>query len=267
MLTVNGPSLVRSTARLTPRAVVIGSGFGGLAAAIRLGARGYRVTVLEKLGAAGGRGAPIRQDGFIFDAGPTIITAPFLFEELWTLMGRRMADDIDLRRVSPFYDIRFPDGSVFRESEDLEAMRAEVAKFSPGDVEGFDAFVNYSLEAYRAGFEKLGDEPFNSFMDMMRVAPDLLRFKGHRSVSSMVGKYFSDDRLRTVFSFHPLADRRQSVPRERHLLHDYVSDGAFRRPFRDGRHWKPCGRSRRSRREGRAAKSAIRPGGQDDSRS
>ena len=116
--------------RATPHALVIGSGFGGLAAAVRLGARGYRVTVLEKLDAPGGRAYVYRQDGFTFDAGPTIVTAPFLFEELWQLCGRTLADDVELRPVSPFYRIRFPDGETFDYSGDPEAMRKEIARLS-----------------------------------------------------------------------------------------------------------------------------------------
>src|SRR5215469_2300973 len=115
----SGPS--QSPAR-HPHAVVIGSGLGGLAAAIRLGARGYRVTVLEQLDAPGGRAYVFRRDGFTFDAGPTIITAPFLFEELWQLCGRRLTDDVTLQPVSPFYRIRFDDGAVFDCSDDAEAM-------------------------------------------------------------------------------------------------------------------------------------------------
>src|SRR5215467_7794443 len=103
-----------------PHVVVIGSGFGGLAAAVRLGAKGYRVTVLEKLDAPGGRAYVHRQDGFTFDAGPTIITAPFLFEELWRLCGRRLADDVTLTPVSPFYRIRFDDGAIFDCSGDAD---------------------------------------------------------------------------------------------------------------------------------------------------
>src|SRR5271154_2931095 len=102
-----------SAVRRRPHALVIGSGFGGLAAAIRLGARGYRVSVLEQLDAPGGRAYVYRQDGFTFDAGPTIVTAPFLFEELWSLCGRRMADDVELRDMTPFYQIRFENGDVF----------------------------------------------------------------------------------------------------------------------------------------------------------
>src|SRR5512138_587634 len=124
-----------------PHAVVIGSGFGGLAAAVRLGAKGYRVTVFEKLDAPGGRAYVHRQDGFTFDAGPTIITAPFLFEELWTLCGRRMADDVQLRPLEPFYRIRFDDGGHIDCSGDAARMRAEVARIAPGDVAGYENFM------------------------------------------------------------------------------------------------------------------------------
>ncbi len=187
-----------------PRAIVIGSGFGGLAAAVRLGARGYRVTIFEKLGAPGGRAAVYRQDGFTFDAGPTIVTAPFLFEELWTLCGRRMRDDVDLRAMNPFYQIRFDNGDVFTMSGDEAAMRAEVTRFDARDLSGFELFMRRSEDIYRIGFEELGDAPFSSFADMACIAGHLVRLGGHRSVYGLVSKYFRDERLRTVFSFHPL---------------------------------------------------------------
>src|SRR6202044_4165482 len=129
LLTLDRPRAMASPSSSRPRAVVIGSGFGGLAAAVRLGARGYRVTVFEKLDAPGGRATVHRQECFTFDAGPTIVTAPFLFEELWTLCGRRMKDDVDLRAIDPFYQIRFDNGDVFTMSADEAAMRAEVARF------------------------------------------------------------------------------------------------------------------------------------------
>jgi phytoene desaturase len=185
-------------------AVVIGSGFGGLAAAVRLGARGYRVTVLERLHQPGGRAGVFRQDGFTFDAGPTIVTAPFLFEELWQLCGRRMADDVDLRPVSPFYRIRFPDGASFDYTGDPAAMRAEVARFAPGDVEGYGRFMRASEAIFRVGFEKLGHVPFTAWTDMARVVPDMLRLKSYRSVHSLVASFVKDARLRVVLSFHPL---------------------------------------------------------------
>ncbi|KQT82128.1 phytoene desaturase [Methylobacterium sp. Leaf466] len=187
-----------------PHAVVIGSGFGGLAAAIRLGARGYRVTVLERLEQPGGRARVHRQDGFTFDAGPTIVTAPFLFEELWTLCGRRMEDDVTLAPMLPFYRIRFEDGATFDYSGDAQAMRAEVARFSASDVPGYERFMERSREICELGFEQLGHVPFGSVTDMLRIAPALLRLSGHRSVYDVVAGYIRDERLRTIFSFHPL---------------------------------------------------------------
>ena len=187
-----------------PHAVVIGSGFGGLAAAVRLGARGYRVTVLEKRGMLGGRAAVYRQDGFTFDAGPTIVTAPFLFEELWQLCGRRLADDVDLRPVTPFYAIRFENGETFNYTGDAAAMRAEVARFSPGDVAGYERFMQASEAIFRVGFEQLGDVPFSSWRDMAKIVPAMVKLRSHRSVYGYVSSFIKDERLRTIFSFHPL---------------------------------------------------------------
>ncbi len=189
---------------IRPHAVVIGSGFGGLAAAVRLGARGYRVTVVEKLDAPGGRAYVYRQDGFTFDAGPTIITAPYLLEELWALCGRRMADDVELRRIDPFYDIRFDDGTVFRATADFEAMRAEVARIEPGDVPGFERFIRESERIYEVAFHQLADQPFHRVATLLRSAPDMLRLGGHRTVYAKVSQYFRNEKLRIAFSFHPL---------------------------------------------------------------
>jgi phytoene desaturase len=192
------------TGKRRPHAVVIGSGFGGLAAAVRLGARGYRVTVLERLDAPGGRAYVFRQDGYTFDAGPTIVTAPFLFEELWSLAGRRLADDVELRPMSPFYRVRFDDGETFDTSGDPEAMRAEVARLSPADVEGYERFMRASGEIYRVGFEQLGHVPFDSWKDMARILPAMIRLRSDRSLYRMVSKHVRDERLRFVLSFHPL---------------------------------------------------------------
>ena len=187
-----------------PHAVVIGSGFGGLAAAVRLGARGYRVTVLEKLDAPGGRAYVFRQDGFTFDAGPTIVTAPFLFEELWTLAGRRMADDVELKALSPFYRICFHDGSELDCSGDPAAMRAAVARLSPGDVAGYERFMAASAAIYAVGFEALGHKPFGSWKDMARVVPEMVRLKSYRTIYGLVSQHVRDERLRFALSFHPL---------------------------------------------------------------
>ena len=205
MLTQTPPDLASfPPAPSRRRAVVIGAGFGGLAAAIRLGARGYQVTVLEKLDQPGGRASVFRQDGFVFDAGPTILTAPFLLEELWRLCGRSMADDVTLKPVTPFYRIRFHDGSVFDYTGDPAAMRAQVAQFAPADVDGYERFMRHSETTCRIGFEQLGDVPFGSIGAMAQVAPDLIRLGGYRSVHAIVSKFIKDERLRIVFSFHPL---------------------------------------------------------------
>jgi phytoene desaturase len=205
MLDVSSRMVARSSrADTRPHAVVIGSGFGGLAAAVRLGARGYRVTVVEKLDAPGGRAYVHRQDGFTFDAGPTIITAPFLFEELWHLCGRRLSDDVTLRPVSPFYRIRFDDGAQFDCSGDAAAMREQIARFAPGEVEGYERFLKASEAIFKVGFEELGDVPFDSWTDMARILPAMLRLKSYRTVYDFVAAYVRDERLRVVLSFHPL---------------------------------------------------------------
>ena len=187
-----------------PHAVVIGAGFGGLAAGIRLGARGYRVTVLDRLDGPGGRAHVHHQDGFTFDAGPTIVTAPFLFRELWELAGRRLEDDIDLRLTDPFYRVRFEDGSYFDYTGDPERMRAEVERFAPGEVDGYERYMAISERIFRTGFEELSNKPFNTFTDMLRVVPDLVRLKSYYSVYGLVSRYVKDERLRQVLSFHPL---------------------------------------------------------------
>lgn len=187
-----------------PHAVIIGSGFGGLAAAVRLLARGYRVTVLERLDKPGGRATVYRQDGFTFDAGPTIITAPFLFEELWNLAGRNLKDDVDVRPLDPAYSIYFHDGTEFRNSCSKHAIRAEVARIAPKDVEGYERFMQRAGEIYRVGFEELGSVPFNRLTDMVRLLPQLFRLESHRTIYQMAARYVSDERLRFVLSFHPL---------------------------------------------------------------
>ncbi|MEY2800587.1 MAG: hypothetical protein RL513_171 [Pseudomonadota bacterium] len=187
-----------------PLAVVIGSGFGGLAAAIRLSVRGWRVRVLEKLDAPGGRAYMHKQDGFRFDAGPTIITAPFLLEELWALCGRRMQDDIDLRTMSPFYRIRFDDGTHFDYSDDEATMLAQVAAISPGDVPGMRKLMIASERCKVLGFEGMGDKAFETIGDLMRALPSFARMQAWRSIYSLVAQHLKHPKLRLVMSFHPL---------------------------------------------------------------
>jgi phytoene desaturase len=187
-----------------PRAVVVGSGLGGLAAALRLGARGYRVTVLEQLDAPGGRAYVFRQDGFVFDAGPTIITAPFMLDDLWCLCNRRLADDVELRSLQPFYRIRFNDGQILDCSNDDEAMAEQINRLAPQDLQGYRNFLKASEAIYRVAFERLAHVPFNSFADMLRLAPDLLRLRSYRSIYGLVSSFVKDPRMRFALSFHPL---------------------------------------------------------------
>ena len=205
MLTLDrAKTLGTSGADTRPHAVVIGSGFGGLAAAVRLGAKGYRVTVLERLDAPGGRAYVHRRDGFTFDAGPTIITAPYLFEDLWALCGRRFSDDIDLRSVDPFYRLVFDDGEVITCHADQALMEEEVVRVSPSDLDGYRRFMARSGEICSLGFEELGHKAFTSLKSMIDVAPDLLKLGGHRSVYGLVSTYIRDPKLRVALSFHPL---------------------------------------------------------------
>ncbi len=187
-----------------PHAVVIGSGFGGLAAAVRLGARGYRVTVLERLDKPGGRAYVHEQDGFTFDAGPTIITAPFVFEELWSLCGRKLSDDVTLKRLDLAYRILFDDGERFDCLDGEAAQRAEVARISLSDLPGYDRFMAKSEGIYRAAFEGLAHVPFDTLFDMAKAAPALLRHGGLRSVHATAAACVKDERLRIALSFHPL---------------------------------------------------------------
>ncbi len=187
-----------------PHAVVIGAGFGGLAAAVRLLARGYAVTVLERLDAPGGRAYVFRQDGFTFDAGPTIVTAPFLFEELWARAGARLAEEVELVPLDPFYRLRFADGTVFDCSADPARMRAEVARLAPADVAGYERFMARSAAICRIGFEQLAHLPFDRLSAMLGIVPDLLRLEGWRSVHGLVARHVRDPRLRVALSFHPL---------------------------------------------------------------
>ena len=187
-----------------PSAIVIGSGFGGLAAAIRLSCKGYQVQVIEKLDAPGGRASVHKQDGFTFDAGPTIITAPYLLEELWTLCGRQFSHDITLKEMEPFYRIRFDDGTWFDYSGNDKTMRSEIARFSADDLAGYDRFMVEANMAHKLGFEDLGGVTFDTIWDLLAAVPNMVRMRAWRSIYALVAKHIKNPKLRMVFSFHPL---------------------------------------------------------------
>jgi phytoene desaturase len=186
------------------RAVVIGAGLGGIAAALRLRHRGYRVTVLEALDQAGGRARVFRRDGFTFDAGPTVITAPYLLDELFALFGRAMHDYVRLVPVDPFYRILFADGASFDYVGDEERILEQIARLSPRDVDGYRRLAAHAERIFDVGYVQLADQPFDRPADMLRVLPAMVRLSSHRSVYSLVSRYIRDERLRQAFTFEPL---------------------------------------------------------------
>ena len=188
----------------TQRVVVIGSGFGGLALAIRLQAAGMAVTLLEARDKPGGRAYVYEDAGFTFDAGPTVITAPGCLEDLFTLAGERLSDHVELLPVFPFYRLHWEDGHTFDYSNDLDAVTRQIAARNPADVDGYLRFLRYSERVFDAGYTELAHVAFQTLGSMLRVAPQLLSLEAYRSVYSMVARHIQDDHLRQAFSFHSL---------------------------------------------------------------
>jgi phytoene desaturase len=186
------------------RAVVIGAGFGGLALAIRLQSAGVDTVLVEARDKPGGRAYHWEKDGFTFDAGPTVITAPEALEELWALSGHRMADDVTLAPVSPFYRLNWVDGTSFDYTNDDAVLTREIAKLDPADIAGYRRFLDYSAGVYREGYEKLGHVPFLDFTSMIKAAPHLAKYQAWRSVYSMVSSFVKNEKLRQALSFHTL---------------------------------------------------------------
>lgn len=185
------------------RIVVVGSGFGGLAAAIRLQAQGHAVTIVEQRDQPGGRAYVYRQDGFTFDGGPTIITAPWLIDDLFALAGKQTSDYVQIVPIDPFYRIRFEDGSVFTYNADRDALLKQIRAFNAEDERGYLRFLEASEAVFDSGMALI-DKPFGTFGSMLKVLPDLITLRADRSVAGLAYKHLRDERLRQVFSFHPL---------------------------------------------------------------
>ena len=194
----------RTSGATTPRAIVIGAGFGGIAAALRLRAKGYDVTLLDRLEQLGGRAQVFRRNGFVFDAGPTVITAPFLFEELFALFGKDVADYVELRPVEPWYRFEFANGEHFDYGGTIQDTLDEIARFEPADCDGYRRLLHTSRKIFDKGFIELGDKPFHRLGDALRLIPTLIRLKSHRSVYSLVAQHIKHPLLRQAFSVQPL---------------------------------------------------------------
>jgi phytoene desaturase len=188
----------------TPSAIVIGSGFGGLALAVRLQSAGIDTTLVEARDKPGGRAYVFEEEGFVFDAGPTVVTDPSCLEELFALSGRSLADYVELMPVSPFYRLMWEDGFVFDYSNDDAALFEQIGRKSPNDVRGYQRFYEFSEAVFREGYLKLGTEAFVDFRTMLQAAPQLLRHEAFRSVHGIVSRFIRDPQLREALSFHTL---------------------------------------------------------------
>ena len=186
------------------RAVVIGAGFGGIALALRLQRAGVQTTLVEKRDKPGGRAYVWNDQGFKFDAGPTVITDPDCLTQLFDGTGKQLSDYVELMPVDPFYRLCWEDGKSFDYNDDQAAMERQIAAFNPADVDGYNRFHAYSEELYQEGYIKLGAVPFQSFWSMIKAAPELARLESWNSVHAMVARYIQDPHLRQAFSFHTL---------------------------------------------------------------
>jgi phytoene desaturase len=175
-----------------------------MAAALRLRAAGFTVDVFDNQTQPGGRAGVYRRNGYTFDAGPTVITAPFLFDELWELFGESRREAIEFCPLTPWYRIRFADGRSFDYGGTDEQLIARVREFSPGDVDGYKRLLHKVASIYKVGFEQLGAVPFHSAAKMLAVLPQMIALRSDRSVYAFVSHYIRDEALRRVFSFQPL---------------------------------------------------------------
>ncbi len=189
---------------MSKKIIIIGSGFGGLGAAIRLAARGHQVEIFEKRDKPGGRAYVYEINGFKFDGGPTVITAPFMFDDLFALAGKKREDYLTFVPCNPFYRIFDHQRRPFDYNNDLEFTLNEIDKRNPGDKEGYMRFIQTTQPIFEKGFRQLADQPFLHISDMLRVAPDLIRLQSYKSVYQYISQFVKDPFLRMVFSFHPL---------------------------------------------------------------
>ena len=189
---------------MAKKIIVIGSGFGGLAASLRLKAKGYKVTLIEKHPDLGGRARVFKKGDFTYDGGPTVITAPYLFEELFTLFNKKISDYVKIVPLDLWYRFVFNDGETFDYNGNDKSMEEQIKKFSTVDYEGYKKLVNFTEKIFDKGFTDLSDKPFNNLVFMMKQIPSLLKLKSYKSVYSLVSNYISNEKLRRVFSMHPL---------------------------------------------------------------
>ena len=189
---------------MTKKVIVVGSGFGGLASALRLKSKGYDVTLVEKHPDLGGRARVFKKGNFIYDGGPTVITAPYLFDELFSLFDKKISDYVKIVPLNLWYRFVFSDGDTFDYSGEEKLMEKEIKKFSDKDFKGYNDLVNFTEKIFNKGFTDLSDKPFNNLSFMLKQIPSLLKLRSYKSVYELVSSYISNEKLRRVFSMHPL---------------------------------------------------------------
>lgn len=185
-------------------AIIVGAGFGGIAAAVRAKSEGFEVTLIDRGSQLGGKACVYERDGFRHDGGPTVVTAPFLLEELFELLGEKLEDHVNLIPLDPWYRFTFKDGAEFNYGGTVENTLDEIRKFNESDVKGYQSLLAQSKELFDTGFTKLSAEPFDSFITMVKQIPDLISLKAYRSVWDLVSHHLKDDHLRRAFSIQPL---------------------------------------------------------------
>ncbi len=186
------------------KSLVIGSGFGGIAAALRLRAKGHDVTLVEKHKDLGGRARVFKKNGFIFDAGPTVITAPYLINELFELFNKKSENYINLKPLKTWYRFIFDDGSKFDYSGDEDLMKRQIEMVSKDDMKGYEELVKFTKKIFDKGFMELSDISFDRPFTMLKQLPALLKLKSYKSVYSLVSSYVKNEKLRRMLSMHPL---------------------------------------------------------------
>ena len=184
--------------------IVIGSGFGGIASALRLRAKNHNVTLIEKHNDLGGRARVFKKNGFTFDAGPTVITAPYLIHELFQLFNKNSENYIKLKPLDVWYRFIFEDGSQFDYSGDESKMRDQIEKINKEDYIGYERLVSFTKKIFEKGFTELSDVPFDKPIFMLKQIPALLKLKSYKSVYNLVSSYIKNDKLRRMLSMHPL---------------------------------------------------------------
>ncbi len=189
---------------MAKKIIVIGSGFGGLASSLRLKAKGYEVTLVEKHPDLGGRARVFKKDAFTYDGGPTVITAPYLLDELFNLFNKKISDYVKIVPLDLWYRFVFSDGQTFDYSGNEKSMEKEINKFSGKDLKGYNDLVNFTEKIFNKGFTELSDKPFNNLTFMIKQIPSLLSLKSYKSVYKLVSNYIKNEKLRRVFSMHPL---------------------------------------------------------------